>query len=32
VAYDTGGFMKERLAEIQGIIEQAGLFREKKGT
>jgi hypothetical protein len=32
VAYDTGGFMKERLAEIEGIIEQAGLFREKKET
>ena len=32
VAYDTDGFMKERLAEIQGIIEQAGLFRDKRGT
>ncbi len=32
VAYDTDGFMKERLAVIQGIIEQAGLFREKRGA
>ena len=32
VVYDNDGFMKARLEEIQGIIEQAGLFREKRGT
>jgi len=32
VAYDTDGFMKERLAEIEAIIEQAGLFRKKRGS
>jgi len=32
VTYDTHGFDKEKLAEIKAIIEQAGLFREKRGT
>ncbi len=32
VAYDTHGFVKERSTQIRAIIEQAGIFREKRGT
>ena len=31
VLYDTQDFIKQRLTEIKSIIQESGLFREKKG-